>query len=72
MHLPFVQGFLIERGQEGSGILRRCGSRMTQEKRRRNFNRARRGAYKDPHLRSSPLEGEGKSAAAGFCAKLLL
>ena len=37
MGRPFVPAFLIEKGQEASGILRCGGSRMTQEKPRQNF-----------------------------------
>jgi len=36
----------------------------TQKKKQNLESRAKRALYKDPHLRSSPLQGEGKKRAA--------
>ncbi len=35
----------------------------TQKKKQNLESRAKRALYKDPHLRSSPLQGEGKKRA---------
>ena len=47
----------------GEKALHNSGAR-TQKKKQNLESRAKRALYKDPHLRSSPLQGEGKKREA--------
>ncbi len=57
----------------GGGILNRAQNMRAHSEQRQNLeSRATKGALdKDPHLRSSPILGEGKTAAAARAARLV-